>query len=84
MYEKLSVSGIARRLTDQGAPSPGQGRAWSTSTVGAILRNPKYTGRVVLGRSTNTGPTRRKGDLKVITLPCGYWTWAAPETPTRP
>jgi hypothetical protein len=78
-YEKLSVSGIARRLTERGAPPPGRGTAWSTSTVNRILRNPKYTGRVVLGRTTNTGPTRRKGDLKIIQLPREYWTWAAKE-----
>jgi Recombinase len=78
-YEKLSVAGIARRLTDLGAPPPGQGTAWSTSTVNRILRNPKYAGRVVLGRTTNTGPTRRRGEMKVIELPREYWTWAAPE-----
>jgi site-specific DNA recombinase len=78
VYEKLSVSGIARRLTERGAPPPGRGRAWSTSTVNNILRNPKYTGRIVLGRTTNTGPTRRKGKLKIIKLPREYWTWADP------
>jgi hypothetical protein len=33
--------------------------------------------RVAFGRTTNTGPTRRKGELKVIQLPREYWTWAA-------
>ena len=79
VYEKLSVSGIARRLTERGAPPPGKGQVWSTSTVNGILRNPKYTGRIVLGRTTNTGPTRRKGELKIIQLPREYWTWSAPE-----
>ena len=78
-WEKLSVAGIARRLTDLGAPTPRDGRPWSSGAVAGILRNPKYTGRIVLGRTTNTGPTRRKGDLKVIRLPREYWTWAAPE-----
>jgi site-specific DNA recombinase len=78
-WERLSVSGIARRLTDLGAPPPGNGQVWSTSTVREILRNPKYTGRVVLGRTTNTGPTRRKGEARIIQLPREYWTWAASE-----
>jgi site-specific DNA recombinase len=78
-WEKWSVAGIARRLTELGAPPPGKGQAWSTSTVNGILHNPKYTGRVVLGRTTNTGPTRRKGELKVIRLPREYWTWADDE-----
>ena len=84
-YEKLSVSGPARRLTDLGAPPPGQATTWSTSTVNRILRNPKYTGRIVLGRTTNTGPTRRKGEQRIISLPREYWTWAAPgERPPSP
>ena len=78
-WERLSVAGIARRLTELGAPPPGQGQVWSTSTVNRILRNPKYTGRIVLGRTTNTGPTRRRGEARIVQLPREYWTWAAPE-----
>ncbi len=78
-WEKLSVAGIARRLTAAGAPTPRPGRPWSSGAVNGILRNPKYTGRIVLGQTTNTGPTRRKGELKVVRLPREYWTWAAPE-----
>jgi hypothetical protein len=83
-WERLSVAGIARRLTELGAPPPGQGQAWSTSTVNRILRNPKYTGRIVLGRTTNAGPTRRKGEQRIISLPREYWTWAAPENAHEP
>src|SRR5882724_8861976 len=32
----------------------------------------------VLGRTTNTGPTMRKGERKVRHLPRDYWTWADP------
>jgi len=78
-WEKLSVAGIARRLTDLGAPPPGRGAAWSTGTVYGILRNPKYTGRIVLGRTTDAGATRRRGEKKIVQLPREYWTWAAPE-----
>jgi site-specific DNA recombinase len=73
------VAGIARRLTEQGAPPPGRSSVWSSSTVDGILRNPKYTGRVVLGRTTNAGPTRRKGEQRIVSLPREYWTWAAEE-----
>jgi site-specific DNA recombinase len=78
-YSQLSVSGIARRLTELGVPAPRDGTTWSTATVNGILHNPKYTGQVVLGRTTNTGPTKRKGERKMIRLPREYWTWAAPE-----
>jgi hypothetical protein len=81
--ERLSVPGIARRLTELGAPSPG-GKAWSPATVGNILGNPKYTGRVVLGRTTNTGPTRRKGERKIRRLPREYWTWAGDDNTHPP
>jgi len=83
-WEKLSVAGIARRLTDLGAPPSGKGTAWSTGTVYGILKNPKYTGRIVLGRTTNAGATRRSGEKKIISLPREYWTWAPPRTPTKP
>ena len=81
--EGLSVPGIARRLTEFGAPSP-DGKAWSPGTVGNILANPKYTGRVVLGRTTNTGPTRRKGERKIRRLPREYWTWAGDDNTHAP
>ncbi|HEV3379986.1 MAG TPA: recombinase family protein [Trebonia sp.] len=74
--EKLSVPGIARRLTELGVPNPSGGKAWNPGTVNWILRNPKYTGRVVLGRTTNTGPSSRKGERHDVTLPREYWTWA--------
>jgi DNA invertase Pin-like site-specific DNA recombinase len=75
VYEKLSLSGIARRLTAQGAPSP-DGKPWSPATVNGILRNPKYTGKVVIGRTRNAGPSQRKGERKVRAVPREHWTWA--------
>ncbi len=42
-----------------------------------ILKNPKYTGRVVLGRTRNAGTGKRKGERKVRPVPRAYWTWAA-------
>ena len=76
--EKLSCPAIARRLEAAGAPSP-DGNGWSPMTVAGILKNPKYTGRVVLGRTRNAGPGKRKGERKVREVPRAYWTWAAEE-----
>jgi site-specific DNA recombinase len=78
VYEKVSRLTIARRLTRAGAPSP-DGKGWSPGTVASILRNPKYTGRVVLGRTRNTGPSTRPGERKIRPVPRAYWTWAADE-----
>jgi hypothetical protein len=76
-YEKLSCAGIARRLTELGVPNPTGGPAWAGTTVDHIIKNPKYTGRIVLGRTTNTGPSRRKGEEHRVKLPREYWTWAS-------
>ena len=76
VYEKLSRLTIARRLARAGAPSP-DGKGWSPQAVAGILKNPKYTGRVVLGRTRNTGTSTRKGERKVRPVPRAYWTWAA-------
>ena len=58
-----------------GVPSP-DGKGWGPSAVARILKNPKYTGRVVLGRTRNTGTSQRKGERKVRDVPRAYWTWA--------
>jgi site-specific DNA recombinase len=75
VYEKLSVPGIARRLDALGAPAPAPGQPWSTATVGYILANPKYTGKVVIGRTRNTDP--RPGQRKMRKVPREHWTWAS-------
>ena len=75
VYEQLSVSGIARRLTQMGAPSR-DGGPWSPDSVNAILRNPKYTGRVVIGRTRNDGDARTPDKRKVRAVPRDHWTWA--------
>ena len=55
VYEQLDCNGIARRLTERGAPSR-DGGPWDYGSVYNILRNPKYTGKVVFGRT----PQRRR------------------------
>ena len=57
VYEQLDCNGIARRLTELGAPSR-DGRPWDYGSVYTILRNPKYTGKVVFGRRRNAGDAR--------------------------
>ena len=73
--EKLSRIAIARRL-DRRRAVPGR-QGLEPAAVAGILKNPKYTGRVVLGRTRNTGPSQRKGERKVRPVPRAYWTWAA-------
>src|SRR5690349_19134749 len=75
VYEKLSYRTIAARLGAAAAPSP-DGQGWTPGAVARILKNPKYTGKVVLGRTRNTGTSARKGERKVRAVPRAYWTWA--------
>ena len=73
--DKLGATTIANRLnTDAGRyPSPKPG-GWTTGTVYAILRNPKYTGYMVYGRRRSTG-RRRFHDV-----PQDQWIWSPEET----
>jgi site-specific DNA recombinase len=75
VYEKLDCNGIARRLTELGAPSR-DGGPWDYGTVYGILRNPKYTGKIVIGRTRNTGESRSPGQRKTRAVPREHWTWA--------
>ena len=76
VYERLDCNGIARRLTEMGAPSR-DGGPWDYAAVYNILRNPKYTGKVVFGRRRNAGDGRTPGGRKVRQVPREHWTWAA-------
>jgi site-specific DNA recombinase len=76
VFEQLDCNGIARRLTERGAPSR-DGGPWDYAAVYNILRNPKYTGKVVFGRRRNAGDARNPGQRKVRYVPREHWTWAA-------
>jgi site-specific DNA recombinase len=67
---KLGMPAIAARLNADPAryPAPG-GRGWTTQTVYAILRNPKYTGHMVYGRIRKIGGQR-------VTVPRSEWLWS--------
>ncbi len=54
--DRLRTREILRRLTESRYPAPldtdtGQPRVWTSAAVRAILRNPKYLGRQVWGRT---------------------------------
>jgi site-specific DNA recombinase len=48
--ERLSISKIARRLSEQGVLSPRGRASWDHSTVWGILRNPAYKGQAAYGK----------------------------------
>jgi site-specific DNA recombinase len=75
--QHLGVTTITARLAGNPGtyPAPDPERGWSPLTVYGILRNPKYTGHMVYGR------TRTRGRRVVATDPA-EWLWS-PE-PTHP
>ena len=83
VFEQLDCNGIARRLTELGAPSR-DGGPWDYGSVYTILRNPKYTGKVVFGRRRNAGDARNPGQRKVRQVPREHWTWPPTATSTPP
>ena len=58
-------------------PPPGDAPGWAETSVAAILRNPKYTGYMVFGRTRTP-----KGQKKARPVPPAQWLWS-PE-PTHP
>ncbi len=75
--EKLGVPTITGRLSadPQAYPPPDPEAGWTDSGVRSILRNPKYTGHMVFGRTRTTGGRSRA-------VPPEEWLWS-PE-PTHP
>jgi DNA invertase Pin-like site-specific DNA recombinase len=60
--EGRGVSGIARLLNVEGAPSP-KGRGWSRAGVWETLRNPRYVGEWAYGETRTVG---RKGTKEIV------------------
>ena len=68
--DRLSTTEIRRRLTVSRYPAPldpetGEPSVWTVAIVRAILRNPKYLGRQVWGRTHHGKPT-----------PPADWVWS--------
>jgi len=59
LIQRLSVPTIAWRLN--WTRPPGDGPGWTETRVAAILRNPKYTGHMVYGRTCKLPASRKPG-----------------------
>jgi hypothetical protein len=73
--DKLGVTTICHRLNADPAacPSPKPG-GWTTSTVHALLGNPKYTGHMVYGRRRSQAGKRHHY------VPQDQWIWSPDQT----
>ena len=65
--ERPGLYAIARRLTEQGVPTPSGGKRWNPSSVSQMLKNPAYTGTAYANRFRVVKAQRRHSPL----LPVG-------------
>ena len=72
--EKLSLYAIAKRLSDQGIPTPSGGQRWNVSSIREMLKNPAYTGTAYANRTRPVPARQRKSAL----LPVGPGTSKRP------
>lgn len=70
--EGLGIHTITRKLTDAGVPTRTGKKFWSKASVGTILENPVYTGKIRTGQMTETLSTldgkhsRTTKNLKIL------------------
>ena len=81
--QRLSVPTITWQLNSDPAayPPPGNAPGWTETSVTAILRNPKYTGYMVYGRTRaipGAKPRRRGNKTKKPSrpVPPDQWIWS--------
>jgi site-specific DNA recombinase len=67
LEEKPSLYAIAKRLSDQGIPTPSGGQRWNVASIRGLLKNPAYTGTACANRTRPVPARQRKSAL----LPVG-------------
>jgi len=67
LEEKPSLYAIAKRLSDQGIPTPSGGQRWNVASIRGMLKNPAYTGTAYANRTRPVPARQRKSAL----LPVG-------------
>ncbi len=65
--ERLTLYGLAQRLTHNGIASPNGHKRWNVATLRGILTNPVYTGVAYAGRTQTVAAKERRSAL----LPVG-------------
>lgn len=68
----LTAAGIAKRLTDEGIPTPGGKEVWGKTTVTSILTNEKYKGDALLQKMFTTDFLQKKRKINEGEVPQYY------------
>ena len=82
----VSLYRVAKRLSDDGIPTPSGEVRWNVATLRGILRNPAYSGTAYSGRTHPTPARQRKSALQPVGpgqshLPAPVEEWIAIAVP---
>lgn len=66
LEQRASLYAIAKRLSDEGVPTPTGQSHWQVTTVRAILTNPVYTGTTYANRTRPVAARHRKSALQPV------------------
>jgi site-specific DNA recombinase len=64
--KRCSLYWIAKKLSDDGIPTPKGGVRWNVTTIRGILRSPAYAGMAYSGRTCPVSASRRKSPLQPV------------------
>ena len=70
--DRPSLYELAKRLTQQGVPTPRGGGAWSRETLRQMLTNPAYMGTAYYNRRHNVPATQRRVPLQPVGAGVSY------------
>ncbi|EQD51158.1 DNA recombinase, partial [mine drainage metagenome] len=73
VHHNVSVRQITRRLNDDGIPSPSGQDIWGCSTIGRLLRNEAYVGRVYFNRRESVASRKAKKGTRQVERPREQW-----------
>ncbi|MGH8596574.1 MAG: recombinase family protein, partial [Gammaproteobacteria bacterium] len=73
VHHNVSIRQLTRRLNDDGIPSPSGKDIWGCSTVGRLLRNEAYVGRVYFNRRESVADRKAKKGTRQVERPREQW-----------
>ncbi|MGH9846148.1 MAG: recombinase family protein, partial [Blastocatellia bacterium] len=73
VQNNLSIRQITRHLSDDGVSSPSAKEIWGMSTIGRLLRNEAYVGRVYYNRNASVVDRRPGKSTRQIRRPREQW-----------
>lgn len=73
VHNNVSVREITRRLNNDGVPSPSGKDIWGCSTIGRLLRNEAYVGRVYFNRRESVADHPGRKATRQVERPREQW-----------